>query len=327
MVSGLSRRARHGVRLLLTPSLWGEELEYLRHGPSPDAPAVEATIAFPDTPRHAAPPGTGPYCNICGWEGAGFDGDRHVEGQLCPRCRSNGRDRFLFHCFVARTPPQRWLRVLETSPRLGDAYRYAMDEWFCYLASDFDQSLHRASIRLDLQDIDLPPRSLDVVLTAHVLEHVPDTDRALTGLRRVLAPGGRLYLQVPVLQGATTEPATPEYHEDHTRVAWRFGFDLAGRLRRHGFTATVLVTEPFVRAVREGDASLVGGDDSEWDVPTMVAAAKDEEVVSVLDQPHAERLGLWESYQFVTFEGIVPHTGWGAEAEARARRAWQRLKT
>jgi SAM-dependent methyltransferase len=320
------RRSRHAMRVATTPRLWREQIEFMRHGPSPTAPAVPA-VTFPASPWRDPPPGAGYYCNICGWHGDGFEGARHVEGQLCPRCGSNGRDRFLFFCFASRTPRRRWLRVLETSPRMGDAYRAAMAQWFNYTASDYDISAHRAAIRLDLQAIDLPSHSVDVVLTAHVLEHVPDTDAALEGIRRTLAPGGRIYLQVPVLEGATVAPAVPEFHEDNTRVLWRFGFDLADRMRRHGFATTVLGTAPFVEAARTGDRSLVDGDGTEWDVPAMIAGAKEAGVVSVLTQAGAERLGLGESYQFVTFEGVMPNGTALDDARAVARRAWQRLRS
>jgi SAM-dependent methyltransferase len=324
-LSRFGRRARHGLRVLTTPALWREQVEFLRHGPSPSAAPVP-DAAFPASPWRRIPPGTGSYCNICAWEGERFDGPRHVEFQLCPRCGSSGRDRFSFFCFTMRTPRARWLRVIETSPRLGDAYRIAMAHWFTYTASDFDESSHRGTIRLDLQDIDLPTGSVDVLLTAHVLEHVPDTDRALAGIFRTLAPGGRMYLQVPVQDGTTIEPATPEFHQDNTKVFWRFGFDLVERLRRHGFATTVLVTAPFADAVAGGDPSLLGGDGSEWDVPAMLAGAKDAGLEGVLDQRDAERLGLWDSYQFATFECLMPAAPALDRARTAARRAWRRIR-
>ncbi|HZA79187.1 MAG TPA: methyltransferase domain-containing protein [Acidimicrobiales bacterium] len=142
-------------------------------------------------------------CNICRWQGAAFDGIEHVELSTCPACGSSGRDRFLHWCFTQRVDLHPALRVIECSPRLGRAYRDAMATWFFYRTSDYDLRAHAGNLRLDLQAIDLPDACLDVMLCAHVLEHVPDTDKALTGLRRVIAPGGHLLLQVPVLQGRT----------------------------------------------------------------------------------------------------------------------------
>jgi SAM-dependent methyltransferase len=319
----LGRRARYGMRMLTSPSLLRAQLDYLRHGPSPTAePPPEAP--FPSSPWRAIPPGDDAYCNICAWRGDAFLGDRHVESQLCPRCHSNGRDRFSFFCFTSRTPPARWLRVTETSPRLGDAYRAAMAEWFTYTPTDYDQSGHRTAVRLDLQDIDLPPRSIDVLLTAHVLEHVPDTDRALAGITRTLAPGGRVYLQVPVQDGITRAPEAPEFHEDDTQVFWRFGFDLAERLRRQGLRTTVLVTAPLAEAVRTGDTAALGGIGSGWDVPAMVATAATVGVESVLEEAAAERLGLCHSYQFAVFEGVAGCGRGGRPSPVR--RAWRRLR-
>jgi SAM-dependent methyltransferase len=170
-------------------------------------------------------------CNVCRWQGEAFDGSAHVELALCPRCGSNGRDRFLHWCLAQRVELGPALRVIECSPRMGDGYRAAMGTWFFYRTSDYDLRAHAGNLRLDLQAIDLPDACVDVLLCAHVLEHVPDTDKALAELHRVVAPGGHLLLQVPVLQGRTAPPGEPEFHGDDTPVFWRFGFDLTARLR------------------------------------------------------------------------------------------------
>ena len=52
-----------------------------------------------------------------------------------------------------------------------------------------------------------------------------------------------MYLQVPIQQGTTAPPTEREYHDDHTLVYWRFGFDLINELRATGFDTTLLVTE------------------------------------------------------------------------------------
>jgi SAM-dependent methyltransferase len=49
----------------------------------------------------------------------------------------------------------------------------------------------------DVQDLDLPADSFDVVLMNEVLEHVPDDVGALREVRRVLRPGGRFVLFAP----------------------------------------------------------------------------------------------------------------------------------
>ncbi len=46
---------------------------------------------------------------------------------------------------------------------------------------------------VDAQEIPYPNASFDAVIANHMLYHVPDRPRALAEIRRVLAPGGRLY--------------------------------------------------------------------------------------------------------------------------------------
>jgi len=47
--------------------------------------------------------------------------------------------------------------------------------------------------RVDILDIPFPDGSFDQVISNHMLYHVPDLDRALSEVRRVLRPGGRFY--------------------------------------------------------------------------------------------------------------------------------------
>jgi hypothetical protein len=48
--------------------------------------------------------------------------------------------------------------------------------------------------------------------------------------------------------------------------------------------------------------------------------------VSVLDAAAAERLGLWHSYQFVTFEGRLPDPSPTDRLVTAARRAVSRVR-
>ena len=190
--------------------------------------------------------------------------------------------------------------MLETSPRLGHVYRRAMGRWFDYTASDFDERGHRAEVRLDLQDIELPDGSLDGILSSHVLEHVPDTDRALAELRRVLSPGGSLYLQVPLLQGRTAPPAVPEFHGDDTPVFWRFGWDLVERMEAAGFTTTPLIPATFF-----SDEPDVPPPTGEFDIADILDTAPRDRLVVLGDQRAADQEGFRPGYMFATFEGVA----------------------
>jgi SAM-dependent methyltransferase len=244
-------------------------------------------------------------CNICRWEGDAFAGIAHVEFAQCPGCGSNGRDRFLHWCLSERVDLGPALRVIECSPRMGPSYRDAMATWFFYRTSDYDLRAHKGNLQLDLQAIDLPDACLDVMLCAHVLEHVPDNDKALAELRRVIAPGGHLLLQVPVLQARTAPPAEPEFHGDNTPVFWRFGFDLTARLRDHGFTTDLLCTSALIEAVTSGTNPWAEWS-GEFDVPDMLDGAIADDLVVVADQATAQRLGIEPAYMFLTWDCRVP---------------------
>jgi SAM-dependent methyltransferase len=282
---------------------------------APTTPAAEPEpVVEPAAPDPATPPWlplpqtTGVICNICRWQGDTFVGRQHVEFSQCPACGSNGRDRFLHWCMTQRVDLNSALRVIECSPRLGEPYREAMSTWFFYRTSDYDLRAHRGNLQLDLQAIDLPDACLDVMLCAHVLEHVPDTDKALAELRRVVAPGGHLLLQVPVLQGRTAPPTEPEFHGDHTPVFWRFGFDLTARLRDQGFDTTLLCTAELTDAVAAGDNPW-----SEWsgefDVPDILAGARADgmadDLTVIADRETSARLGIDPGYMYLTWDCAV----------------------
>lgn len=244
-------------------------------------------------------------CNICGWRGRGFEGVAHSESALCPVCGSIARDRFLYWCWTKRTGYDPNAVVLETSPRLGGEYRARMAERVDYTASDYDESLHRGVIRLDLQAIELPDSSVDVVLTPHVLEHVPDTDKALAELFRVMRPGGHVLLQVPVPQAVTKVPDEPEYHGDNTLVFFRFGWDLADTIRSHGFVCEVLVTQELQDAAAAGSCPWTH-QGPDCDVEDLMAGADASAMTVIASAAEAQRHGFRPAYQFVTFDCRKP---------------------
>jgi SAM-dependent methyltransferase len=250
------------------------------------------------TPEELAAPA---FCNICRWTGERFDGTSHVESATCPCCGAIARDRYLVWCFMQRTPSPAGARVLETSPRLDDPYRRYMKQWFDYRASDFDLRAHVADVQLDLQDITLPTASVDIVLTPHVLEHVPDTGRALCELFRVIAPGGRMYLQVPLLHGQTAVPLTPEFHADNTPVHFNFGWDLTDAARAAGFEVDVLVTSEF-RSWLAGEKPSPGSTGDEFSIESLLRHVRVDDLTSIANDAQAGQLGFLPPYQFVTWE-------------------------
>ena len=251
-------------------------------------------------------------CNICGWHGLAFDGFAHSESATCPHCGSIARDRYLYWCWTETVPYDPDQRVLETSPRMDQRYQRRMVAVARYTASDYDLSAHKAMIKLDLQDIAMPDGSLDVVLTPHVLEHVPDTARSLAELYRVLAPGGSVLIMIPMPQGVTAAPTEPEYHGDQTLVYWRFGWDLRDMIEAAGFAVRCLVPQPLIDRIRSGhhDTGLSGSDLDEVD---LLSHADPDALTAIATERESRRYGFEPDVHFIVWHALKP----GASVPAR----------
>ncbi len=58
---------------------------------------------------------------------------------------------------------------------------------------------------------DLPSEKFGLVTLHHVLEHVPDPAQALRDIRRLMAPGGRLFIEVPNARSLRARLALPAF--------------------------------------------------------------------------------------------------------------------
>lgn len=129
-------------------------------------------------------------------------------------------------------------RVLHfaAEPALSRVLRERADE---YVTTDIEGEV---DVSADIVDLPFEDGRWDVIVCSHVLEHVPDDDRAIRQLRRVLAPGGTAVVMVPRVSGRPTdedptitspgERARRFGQADHVRL---YGDDLEDRLRRGGF--------------------------------------------------------------------------------------------
>ncbi len=106
---------------------------------------------------------------------------------------------------------------------------------------------------LSIEEMDaVPDDSFDVALASHVLEHVPHDRKALAELRRILKPGGRLVLMVPLIEAwdrtyEDTDGAAKlnwDLHfgqKDHLRL---YGRDLSDRVAEAGFDVEAFMATP-----------------------------------------------------------------------------------
>ena len=186
-------------------------------------------------------------CPICGTSSAKFlpFGLFRRPRALCPVCGSVERHRFLWLYLQQHTTLLRGRhRVLHTAPERCLSGRLRSLPNLHYRSVDrFDPA---ADIQADLGDLPLHDGEIDVVITSHVLEHIPDDRRAMAELARVLRPGGTAIVMVPF------DPKMPETDEDpaHDTPAKRmaayghpfhyriYGADLPDRLAAAGLSAS-----------------------------------------------------------------------------------------
>ncbi|MEQ8717911.1 MAG: class I SAM-dependent methyltransferase [Acidimicrobiales bacterium] len=114
--------------------------------------------------------------------------------------------------------------------------RYVDDR---YLATDIGR--HRdVDFRSDACRMGLRDGAVDVIVSFHVLEHIPDDRTAIAEMARILSPGGVALIQVPWRRDRPTDEDPTAPPEERRR---RFGFpehlrfygtDLEDRLREGG---------------------------------------------------------------------------------------------
>ncbi|MCH7793674.1 MAG: class I SAM-dependent methyltransferase [Proteobacteria bacterium] len=198
-------------------------------------------------------------CPICGASARrflafGLAGRRNAQ---CPGCGSLERHRMLWLYLARHTDlGVRRYRVLHTAPEpcLADALARLPN----LRTRSVDRFNPHADVQADLTDLPFADRRFDVVLSSHVLEHIPDDGAAIAELARVLRPGGWAAIMVPY---DPARPATEEGrhiaspaerlarfgHPYHYRI---YGADFPARLADAGFHVTAVSSRRLLTAHR-----------------------------------------------------------------------------
>lgn len=136
------------------------------------------------------------YCNICHTASPYFI---HIANKLrikwnsaCPVCNSRQRHRGLQEVYKSFKPG---MRILHFAPepvfyqvfKTGN-FQYETADYFL---KDVDHT------NADIQNLNMPDSTYDVVLCNHVIEHVADEGAALASVCRILKPGGQAYITLP----------------------------------------------------------------------------------------------------------------------------------
>lgn len=183
------------------------------------------------------------------------------ERMLCRRCGLNNRTRAILHFLRQRPAGSRRGRHY-FSEQVTPLFEAAAALFPRIVGSEFLRDgtapgqRNAAGLRHeDLTQLSFADASLDVVCTCDVLEHVPDTGRALAECFRCLKPGGLLLISVPFrtvsaetlvrarigADGRVEHIEPPEYHGDPMNGSgalcfYHFGWDFLDALRRAGFS-------------------------------------------------------------------------------------------
>ncbi len=184
-------------------------------------------------------------CPICGgkfrkmfpWGNKGWD------NRLCPKCLSLERHRLIWLYLQNKTgffsAP---LKMLHVAPEQPFIKRFKALKNLDYTTADLVSPI--ADVKMDIQDIPFADNTFNVVMCNHVMEHIPNENKALREVYRVLKKGGWAILQVPINYQSKetyedvsiTDPKEREKHfgqYDHLRY---HGLDYKLRLEGGGFT-------------------------------------------------------------------------------------------
>lgn len=132
-------------------------------------------------------------------------------------------------------------KVLHFAPEQAFYNRFRKLKNLHYVTTDLNSPL--ADVKADICELPFEDNSFDFILCNHVLEHIPNDEKAMKELYRILEPGGTAILQIPQDLGreltfeddSITDPrerAKIFGQYDHVRV---YGRDFFTKLRRIGF--------------------------------------------------------------------------------------------
>ena len=182
------------------------------------------------------------HCPICGYRGVFAPHGRPARlDAACPSCGSLERHRQI-HLYCERMSPFRATDVVLHFAPEKHLTTYVAPRVANYQTADLRDDGRLTHPRLNIEDTRLPDGEYDWILCNHVLEHVNDA-KALREFFRMLKPGGRALITVPVAEGmprsyddpaiATPEARLLHYKQaDHVRF---FGRDVRDRIRAAGF--------------------------------------------------------------------------------------------
>lgn len=181
---------------------------------------------------------------------------------LCPGTLSLERHRLLWLYLERKTSfLDDSIRVLHVAPEQVFYKKFKSFSHWDYTTTDLFSPL--ADVKADLCNLPFESNTYDLILCNHVLEHIPDDEKAIKEIYRILKPSGTAILQVPLNENRNTtfednsiedpkERARIFGQYDHVRI---YGKDYYDRLKSVGFEATA---DDFINTLSEQEQEKFG---------------------------------------------------------------------
>lgn len=258
-------------------------------------------------------------CDFCAYAGDDFlpDGTQshaltvhnvigggYRNNNICPRCGSFDRERSLFRAINKHFRPEEKFTLLHMAPehRLSSAIARTFLNATIICADISPKEAH--IIKADLTNLQLPDQSIDLMICSHILEHIPDDQKALSEVRRVLKPDGVAILQTPYsltihasLEDArlNQSPAQKAHwfgQDDHVRL-YSLG-DILKRARSAGLKPAFMTQNEFGDTDQNNDFVMVFSPDPDF-IPCVSTNPKIDAFCAQEGIPKAwiDELGGW----------------------------------
>lgn len=182
-------------------------------------------------------------CELCNWNGTRF-----FDGK-CPKCQSLPRTRLIPYALDFFKLSYSDSKLLHIAPNLNE---YSFIKRNIKNITNYDRLNIRAvshiNIVQDLTCTHLENEQYDLAIAWHVLEHIPEDQKAIAEVYRLLKPSGTFLVSVPIYPIGnlkTYEDSKIEYkdyerihgHDDHCRSC---GLDYYQRFESVGFKTRTL---------------------------------------------------------------------------------------
>jgi len=188
-------------------------------------------------------------CPVCGKKFKNFlpygYGKANKNNRLCPYCLSLERHRLLWLYLKSKTEFfTEKMAVLHIAPEQPFLKTFKSLKNLNYISADLYSPI--VDVKTDIREMVFADNLFDFVICNHVLEHIDDEQKAMKEILRVLKPGGKAVLQVPIdysLSETFEDPSIvsekdrEKYYGQYDHVR-QYGADYPQRLRKAGFDVT-----------------------------------------------------------------------------------------